>query len=183
MAGVEDDGAPAQAVTRAADQLALAQDVGGAAGDRATQVLEGAQRVGTDRSVAGQPIGALEAAHGPLGLGTEPAIDPTGGETEGVESFLERDDVLASQEVAWQVHEDPVAERPAGPVDGRERLDTHDAVDDEALVLLEGADGPFQRGVETRRVEPVDTGAARAAYFRAVAGRTEVGPFGKLVVR
>ena len=58
--------------------------------DRAAQVVEGPQRVGTDRAVAGQAVGALEAAHGPLGLGPEPAVDPPGGEAQGVEPLLQR---------------------------------------------------------------------------------------------
>ena len=80
------------------------------------------------RSVAGPTVtvgvqadAALEAAHGRFGVGTEEPVDPARVEAEAEQSFLQLGDVVAADQVARGVPQQPVAELPAWPRRARRR--------------------------------------------------------------
>ena len=140
VAGVEDDGAPAQAVAAAPDVLPLAQGVGGSAADGAAQAREGAHRLRTDRAVGHQAHRGLEGPQGGVGARSVETVDLAGGEAELGEAGLQGHDVVALDEVLGQVTQHAVTEGPARTVEDGIRGPSDDAVDDEPATLLEGLD-------------------------------------------
>ena len=145
---VQDDGPSAQAVPGPADVLALAQRQRGPAGDAAAQVGEGPERGGPDLTVGVQADAALEAADRRLGVGTEQPVDPAGVEPQAEQSFLQLGDVVAADQVAGGVPQQPVAELPLGGVERGVGPGSDDAVDEQAALLLERADGDVELVVE-----------------------------------
>ena len=132
------------------DVLLGAQRVGGAALDHRAEPGQGLERRRAAGAVGRDAEVALELAHARLGLRSEVAVDAADPETEVEQAALERVDVVADQQVAGEVGQDPVAEPPARFVEAPEGQRADDAVDGQAALLLEGAYGELDASVELR---------------------------------
>ena len=160
--GVDDHRAAAQAVAAAPDGLSLAQGARRPAHDRAPQVGEGSHRLGAYRAIRLQAEGCLEGAHGRVGRRPVDAIDLVRSEAELGQPGLQRDDVVALDEVLGDVAQHAVTKGPARAVEYGIRLTTDNAVDEQPPALLERLDRLLDVLVEDRIAEAVSvTGSTR----------------------
>ena len=96
---------------------------------------------------SGQAGVALEVEHRALDLGVVHAALGAGVEAQQVELDLQGEDVVAAERRLAQIQE-PVAELVPGLDELPPRVGAHDAVDDEAALLLERAHGQLGAGPE-----------------------------------
>ena len=121
--------------------LLRTQGVGRASLHHRGQPAQRLVRGRTARAVGWDAEVALELPQAGLGLGTEVAVDAADAEAEVEQTALQGVDVVAGDEAARQVGQDPVTELPPSLVETSEGERADDAVDRQAALLLEGAYG------------------------------------------
>ena len=159
-AHVDDHGLAAEVGAGLADPLLGAQRVGRTALDHRGEPGQGLEGGGAAGAVGRDAEVALELAHTGLGLGAEEAVEAAHPEAEVEHPALEGVDVVAGHQVAGEVGQDPVAEAPARLVEATEGQRTHDAVDGQPALLLEGAYGELDALV-VHRLRGADPGLFR----------------------
>src|SRR5436190_20154426 len=118
-------------------------------------VPERPQRRGPGNPVDGEAGGALKAADGAAGVGTEATVEPARPVAADVEKELERRPVPPAPAAAHRAAPEP---RAAATPESMPRARAGDAVHDQSLVALEAAQPPAREAprdaVDRRRVEP-----------------------------
>ena len=137
----------------------LTQAARTASRDGAHEAVEGAERVGPARAVGRDSHPGLELAERGVGLRPEHAVLPSRGEAQLNEPSLQLGDVVAGHEVPGDVRQHPVAQLPPGLLEAPEGLRPHDAVDGDATLLLERANGPVELVVEEGGIARADVAA------------------------
>ncbi len=139
-ARVDDDALAGQPGTRPSDQFLLADGLGGAAGDPGAQKVQRPQCLRSADAVGRHAVLPLIRHQRVVGEQPEVAVYQAGVEAEVLEPGLQGGDVVAVHRRAELVTEDAGAEAIGRLFECAIGRLTDDAVDEQAAMLLEGAD-------------------------------------------
>jgi hypothetical protein len=148
MTWVDDNDFARESRTAAVEALGFANSMRFAPDDGTGEAVKGAKSHRTTQTISRNPQVSLEFFEAAFGIGTEDPIDTTRVEPQVVQSVLQRGDVVTVLHVPGAVAEDAVTERPPGTVEATPGGGSDDAVGNQAALLLEGANGSLDVGVE-----------------------------------